>query len=80
MPRFYEINLKEYSNFNQVNKFIENFEIGDYNWIDFVPLEIGKRSLTLFKSQLNKNLSLFLISIKNWLTLFEDLCSHERKP
>lgn len=38
MPHFFEIDLKKYGSFEQVNRFIESFEVGDYNWKLFMPL------------------------------------------
>jgi hypothetical protein len=35
-----------------------------------MPLETGKKEIIMFKSQLNKPLSLFLISVRNWAELF----------
>lgn len=64
--------MKKFTSFEQINKFIEGFEIGDYNWNYFIPLENGKREIILFKSQLNRNLSLFLVEVNNWALLFSN--------
>lgn len=45
-----------------------------------MPLETGKKALTMFKSQLSKDLNLFLISIKNWLQLFAKEPLFSRRP
>jgi hypothetical protein len=77
-PRFFELDLRKIGSFEQVNKFIESFEIGDYNWNFFMPLETGKREIIMFKSQLNKQLNLFLVSVRNWTNLFSDQSNTKR--
>lgn len=72
LPHFFQIDVRKYGSFEQVNKFIESFEVGDYNWNFFFPLQTGKKSIILFKSQLNKQLNLFMLSIKNWAQVFSD--------